>query len=277
MEVKASVPEELNMHIVFRVKKNLFSINGGDVLSIQKLPKKLLHIPYAPDYVRGSYQNLGEIVTVVDLRRFFEWNTSEEEYDAFTNMIDQRKSDHIHWVETLKTCRRTGKAFTLAKDCHQCALGKWRDTYETDVPTINRLLNALDKPHAELHSLADHVLQDTEESSERILTRMDEELVPEVFKILDTMKEDFRDHEFREMVILLRGGLRVALTVDEVLGVETLRKQISGGLPLMRQGKNYIRGVRQRMGDDELVMELDIPLLSSNLDLSAVVDATHTN
>ena len=45
----------------------------------------------------------------------------------------------------------------------------------------------------------------------------------------------------------------------------------------MRQGKNYIRGVRQRMGDDELVMELDIPLLSSNLDLSAVVDATHTN
>ena len=260
------VQEEFDIHIVFRVKDNLFSVKGSDVLSMMPLPEKLLNIPHAPEYIRGSFHNLGEIVSVVDLRRFFNWTTVEQEYNIFAQMIEQRKWDHMNWVETLKACCRTGEPFGLAKDCHNCALGKWRDNYKTEAHSINRLLRDLDIPHRELHELADTVLQGTEES-ERVLARMERELVPEVLKVLDTMKEDFRDREFREMVVLLQGKAHLALTVDEVLGVESLNRYGLGGAALVRKEKTYVCTVRQRPSDRELVMELDIPLLTTNIEL----------
>ena len=265
MELEAMVQEEFNVHIVFRVKENLFSVNGLDVLTILQMPQKLINIPHAPDYIRGSFRNLEDIVSVVDLRRFFDWTTIEQEYESFVQMIDQRKWDHMNWVETLKMCRRTGEPFHLAKDCHQCALGKWRDNYHTELVSINRLLNELDVPHGELHALADTVLSGTEET-ESVLERMDSELVPSVLELLDTMKQEFRDREFREMVVLLRGDAHIALTVDEVLGVESLPRKSLGNAPLMRRESTYVRAVRER-NDSELVMELDIPLLMADIQL----------
>lgn len=266
MELEAMAHEEFNMHIVFRVKESLFSINGQDVLSIQQLPEKLLNVPHAPNYIRGSFNNQGEIISVVDLRRFFEWTTVGQEYEEFIQMIDQRKQDHIHWVETLRECRENGGAFVLAKDCHHCALGKWRDNYRTEAHSINRLLDELDVPHEELHALADRVLKENAES-EQTLERIEHELMPKVLDVLETMKEAFRDREFREMVVILRGDARLALTVDEVLGVESLDQHGFGWAPLMRRERNYVRTVRERTIDRELVMELDASRLVEDVEL----------
>ena len=267
MELNKPVSPEMDafhINIVFRIKDTLFSVSGEDVLSIQQLPPKLLNVPHSSEYLRGSYKSLGEIYSVIDLRSFFDWVTVAQEYDAFTQMIDQRKQDHINWVDTLKQCKSTGQRFHLAKDCHQCALGRWRDQYQTDASTIQRLLRDLDVPHQELHALADDALANTEES-ERILERVDAELMPRVLQILESMKKDFRDREFREMLLLLRGDTRIALVVDEVLGVEKLSQYSMDAASLVGQRRNYVRSVRERLSDQQLVMELDIPLLTSHL------------
>ena len=185
-ETAASETEESSINIVFRINQTLFSISGRDVLSIQQLPPKLVNIPNAPNYVRGSCKIWGDLFSVIDLHSFFQWITVEQKYGEFTQMIDQRKQDHINWVEMLKHSKRTGEKFALAKDCHQCALGRWRDQYQTDAPTIQRLLRDLDVPHEELHALADDALADTEES-ERVLEKIELELMPRVLKILESM------------------------------------------------------------------------------------------
>lgn len=269
MELDHVVQEMFHTYIVFRIKENLFCITGQVVQSIQQLPEKLLTVPGAPDYVRGSFKNLGEIVSVVDLRKFFDWKTAQEEYHEFSDMIEQRKKDHIHWVDTLRDCHANGKTFPLAKDCHGCALGVWRDNYRTDAPTINFLMNKLDVPHAKLHSLADAAMDP--EKGEEVLEQMDTELVPAVLQILEEMKEDFREREFKEMVLILREekkSQKVALIVDEVLGVESLHHQGIAGTPLTNQQKNYLRGILLRESDNSLVMDLDIDLLYNGIQLS---------
>lgn len=256
--------DEFQISIVFRIKETLFSVSSEDVFSIQQLPSKLLSVPHAFNYLRGSYKSLGEIFSVIDLRSFFEWVTIEQEYNEFTQMIDQRKQDHMNWVNTLKHCKKTGERFTLAKDCHQCALGKWRDQYHTNAPTIQRLLHDLDIPHQELHALAEDALRDTEES-DRILEKVELDLMPKVLQVLESMKTDFRDREFREMLLLLRGESHIALIVDEVLGVEKLSQYSMDASSLVGQKRNYVRCVRERVNDQAMVMELDTPRLTSHL------------
>ena len=256
--------EEHNMHIVFRVKDVLFSVNGSDVLTIEQIPDKLLGIPHAPDYLRGSLKHLGEIFSVIDLRKFFEWTTIQQEYDEFVHMIDQRKQDHVNWVDALRRSHRHGETFGLARDCHQCALGRWRDGYRTNSPVIQRLLRELDGPHSELHTMADRVLGNPEEGDE-LLQQIDGSLVPSVLTILETMKQDFRNREFREMLLLLSNEARVGLTVDEILGVEPLGQQRLQRTSLAGFEQDYICGIRQRVATDELVIELNVPILLSRL------------
>ena len=67
------------------------------------------------------------------------------------------------------------------------------------------------------------------------------------------------------MLLFLRGETHVALIVDEVLGVEVLSQHGMDATSLIGQKRNYVRCVRERLSDQELVMELDIPLLTSHL------------
>lgn len=266
MDVESEQVRQKNFstYIVFRVKDNLFSISGQDVAAIQLMPDTLLDIPNAPDYVRGSYSTWGSIFTVVDLHRVFDWKTSRAEYEEFVQMIEARKQDHVNWVNVLKSCRESGRPFTLAKDCHQCNLGRWRDNYHAKVQSVNHLLQQLDGPHEELHHLADTVLRNDSEG-ERALSQLENDLVPKVLSLLDAMKAEFKESEFREMLIILQGEAKIALTVDDVLGVESLNSINTEGTFLSRQNSSYVRGIQQRVGDQELVMELDVPLLTAEL------------
>lgn len=260
-----TIQEEFSTYVVFRVRDTLFSISGQDISGIQLFPQTLVDVPNAPDYVRGSYSSLGSVLTVIDLRRVFEWKTSRAEYEDFTQMIDARKQDHTNWVETLKSCRATGQPFTLARDFHQCNLGRWRDNYHAKVQSVNHLLQELDVPHEALHHMADTVLRNDAEG-EHALMQLETELVPRVLTLLDTMKSEFKESEFREMLLVLQGDSKIALTVDDVLGVESLERIDSGEALMSHQKVSYIRSIQRRASDERLVMELDIPLLTSKLE-----------
>ena len=132
---------------------------------------------------------------------------------------------------------------------------------------IQRLLRDLDTPHGKLHSMANEILGN-QETGDEMLEQIDRKLVPEVLTILDTMKQDFRSREFREMLLLLRNEACVALTVDEILGVEPLSPKRFERTTLAGFEKDYILGIRQRATTEELVIELSVPVLLSHLELN---------
>lgn len=268
-------------HVIFRVRNTLFSVGGREVMSIQSFPDRLLNVPNAPKYLRGSFQNQGKVIGVVDLRAVFDWTTIAQEYQEFSAMIDERKRDHITWVETLRVCCREHTPFQLSKDPHRCKLGIWRDRYQTGSAVVAHQLDQLDEPHRILHELAHEVddrkdggAQGESEYTARILRRMDTELVPRILSVLDEMKTVFQNTEYREMVLVLQGTEPVGLVVDEVLGVEHLTAEQLNGIPMTVGGCSFVLGVQRRSQGEELIMELDVPALRRYLDQSKSVQPT---
>lgn len=258
-------------YVVFRVKDSIFSINGQDIQSIQELPEKVTAFPHAPAYVRGSVKDLGQVISVVDLRALFGWPTVEQEYQEFSGMIDARKQEHLTWVDTLRRCYQEHTPFPLATDAHKCRLGMWLDRYQAQSPVIGYHFSQISEPHKTLHELAHTVLSedDNQERSLDILTHMDQTLAPQILGLLDEMKQSFQSLEFREMMLVLRGESPLCLTVDEVLGVEPLTRQTLSGTPMTDRNRAFICGIQSWSKGDDLIMELDVPALRSYVERNA--------
>lgn len=269
-------------HVIFRLCNELFSISGKYVSSIQQFPDKLIQVPHVPDYVRGTFSYLGKTISLVDLRALFGWPTVEEEYQKFSEMIDHRKQDHLNWVRTLEECLEENKAFPLATDFHQCALGRWRDRYETQSDAIAHHLKKIDPPHRELHAMALEAMkcsQDCEncareECQKKVLKRMTDQLVPQIIALLDEAKDMFKDIEYREMVLVLNGERPVSLLVDDVIAVDDLIDEENDGLSKSTKKQAFIHKIQRYNRTQELIMELDIPLLESSVEVGEIEETT---
>lgn len=262
-------------YVIFRLNNELFSVSGKYVSTIQQFPETIIHIPHAPSYVRGTFSYQGQTISIVDLRLLFGWKSVEEEYQAFSDMIEQRKNDHIHWVRTFEECTRENKEFPLATDFHQCALGKWRDKFKTKNNTIAHHLNKMDAPHAAIHHAAievmeyehDHESGKDDEFKQKIVHQVVNQMMPQMLSILDETKKIFRDLEYREMILVLGGEKPVGLLVDEVIAVDDLVYEQGGKLSESTLKKGLMLAVQRYEKTKELVLELDVPGIKEKVDL----------
>ena len=71
------------------------------------------------------------------------------------NMLTEREKDHIEWVQALEDSLLNDTPFVKAKDPHKCAFGQWYDTFKSRDETLMEALSEFDKPHTQIHSLAD--------------------------------------------------------------------------------------------------------------------------
>lgn len=254
-------------HVIFRLKNELFSVLGKYVSTIQKYPDAVIQIPHAPYYVRGSFSYQGQTISIVDLRLLFGWQSLDDEYAAFSEMIEQRKNDHMNWVRTLEACLKEDKPFPLATDSHQCALGKWRDTFTTKSSSIAHQLQKIDAPHEALHHAAIEAIEcsdqcgsaEDEAHKKRIIQRLTENLMPQILSLLDETKDIFRNFEYREMVLVLGGEQPIGLLVDEVIAVDDLTYEKESDLSASTKAKGMIQAIQRYDKTNELVLELDVP------------------
>ena len=254
-----------NSYMVFRVRNTLFAIRTLDVQAIQEMPDALTEIPASSAYVRGTFKSQGELYTLIDLNHLFQWTTSQQAFQEFSDMLDARKQDHVNWVNALRTSYQDHTEFRLARDHHRCALGIWRDNFHTESHSISSILKRLDAPHSRLHALADTVLAQNEDS-EAALLEIESDLKPQVLAVLEEMKDEFKNQVFREMVLLLRGEHHYAITADQLLGVEPLQLLDSTHSVPTKTDVTLIRRIHQRQTDGELVLELDLPQITAHLD-----------
>ena len=253
-------------HVMFRLKNELFSVFGKYVSTIQQYPEDVIQIPHAPSYVRGSFFYQGQTISIVDLRLLFDWQSLEQEFTAFSEMIDQRKNDHINWVRTLEECLTEEKVFPLATDSHKCALGKWRDSFVGKSSSIAHQLQKIDAPHEALHHAAIEVMEyrkknsssETETYKKSVMQKLEGTLMPQILSLLDETKDIFRKFEYREMVLVLGGEHPIGLLVDEVVAVDNLVYEKESKLSETMKAKGMILAVQRYEKTKELVLELDV-------------------
>lgn len=154
------------------------------------------------------------------------------------------------------------RPFTLARDPHQCAFGKWRDTFKTDNILVSGFLKKFDAPHRQVHSLADEVVQLVENGQAEQGLEMLENARSGVLSIMLRLFADFqqviRDNR-REIALVLNGPAGAyAVSVDSVAAVEKLSdadtEELAGkGLEVT---EGFLTSVAKRAKGQELVLIL---------------------
>lgn len=253
--------------IVFEAAENLYCVNSKYVSTIMQIPE-FEQVPEAPPEITGLFLSRGETVTMVDLRKLLNKKTLEEEYQDFCGMMEERKQDHVEWVNALEHTAQTGDKFKLATDPHKCKLGKWYYSFKSDNQEVNFHLHKLEEPHCRLHEAALEVescLQDCDnckrpECLKKVLERVRQESMPQILGLLDQTKEIFRSTVYHEMVLVLNGEKKYGVVVDKVLAVEQL--------PILGEEEGHVLGMARLVANvrrsdkiQGIILELDIPAL----------------
>lgn len=266
-------------YIVFKLEGTLYCISSKYITSLLQLPH-YTKVPAAPANITGIFRYRDSVIQMVDLRTTLGMKPLLQEYEEFSQMIDDRKRDHVHWVEELERTALTGESFTLARDPHQCALGRWYDSFTANNTTIEFHLKKLEEPHRKLHGAADDVDRCSKdcdrckrsECLKTILDRVKNENMPLILSLLDQTKDIFASTIYKEMVLLM-AGTRWGLVVDEVVGVGDLRPVDRQEFDLMdHQSLHYISNVMEGDKQSSIIFELNVGTLFKELDAAGSVE-----
>ncbi|WP_097005818.1 CZB domain-containing protein [Lacrimispora amygdalina] len=215
-------------YIIFKIAGSLYCINSKYISTILQLPEYST-IPAAPANITGMFKYRDKVINMMDLRITFGLKPISEECRDFELMIDARKQDHINWVSELERFIKDGGSFNLARDPHQCALGKWYDHFTTDNTAVTNHLKKIEEPHEKLHKAAEEAdnckrdCQNCQESEclRKVLACAKDECMPVILKLLDQTKDLFRSTIYKEMVLIL-DEIQWGIVVDEIVAVEDL-------------------------------------------------------
>lgn len=252
--------------IVFKLHGGLFAINSKYISTILQLPQHET-LPDCPSHITGIFQYRNDVIQMIDLRRVFGMMTLEEESQEFTDMIEARKQDHIHWVKELERSVEENEPFTLATDPHKCAFGRWYDNVETQHNTLAFHLKKIDEPHKKLHQAALEVANcqqncDVCQRSECLKSALDRarlEYMPRILTLLDETIDTFRNYVYHGMALVMTESARSALIVDEVLSVEVLTRSDEQEIMEQFYNSHYISGVVKSAKQPGLILELNGP------------------
>ena len=218
-------------HLIFKVKDNFYAIDSKHISSIMQYQGSE-KLPNSPAEMVGIVIFREKAAPIIDIRSIFRQPTLNEEYREFVEMLNQRSTDHIHWVSELERSMETGEAFKLTTDPHKCTFGRWYDNYHTDNHSIMFHLRKIREPHDKLHQAAvdmlhckdEHRSQNLqEECQQNVMEQLKEKYMPTVLGLLEEAKEVFRT-TYKEMVIMIGEENPVGLMVDEVIAVEYLEQ-----------------------------------------------------
>lgn len=209
--------------VVFMLHTTQMAISAEHVQSMVVVsePSK---VPNASDHVRGVINLRGTIVPLIDLRVRLGMPSFLAEVEEFCSLMDQREQDHRRWIEELEASVREQRAFTLATDPHQCAFGKWYDSYQPASYTLASLLKQFEAPHRVIHGIAEKVFTlekkgDTAGAYKLIEECHDRELA-QMITLFGQAKEYYRTQNREVSLVLEHHRKLVALAVDSIEAVE---------------------------------------------------------
>lgn len=259
--------------VIFKINDFNYAINTDIIIAILNL-SHITKVPNSPDYMKGIINLRGEVLPLIDLRMLFNFKSLENEYDEFKTTIDMRIQDHINWTNELKKSIEQGSEFKLAKDPHQCKLGKWYDNFTTTNNAINFKLSKLDKFHKKMHSMLD--LWKEYDGNKQAFNNDLEQLKSKVVKLLEDTKEIFKYH-YKPIAISLRNEfMNVAIIVDEVISVQQLECSYSYNDINNIHKSKFISGTATNGKDNDLILLINNDALTETLQ-KANIDIENIN
>lgn len=148
-----------------------------------------------------------------------------EESEELIELLEARRQDHIDWIDALENSIKSGKPFEKATDPHQCAFGKWYDKYEPEDEQLKDILAKFDAPHKHIHSLADSLLSqcNNSEGREQALADLNQERFSTLASLLALFSEATArmSNMVRPVIMILEASENLfGIRLDGIDGIE---------------------------------------------------------
>jgi purine-binding chemotaxis protein CheW len=200
----------------------------------------------------------------MDLRKRLGMPSALDQVHAFRDLMVQREQDHRRWLDELEASVREKRPFTLAMDPHQCAFGRWYDSYEAPDPWTKSLLRKFDHPHQRLHGAARQIealkVHGDTQAMAKLLGRERNTTLAVLLKLFGELQALILEtHREVAMVVERRGLDAFAATADEAQSVVSLTADSVQDLPsgMGIADREAVTHVARRPGSQELLMLLE--------------------
>jgi chemotaxis signal transduction protein len=221
----AKAGQEDETWLLVALKKQTFALPGRRVRELV-MGADIMPVAGSPEYVRGVINLRGKVISVVDLRRRLGMRTAPEEVEAFCQMMEQRRQDHVRWLDELKASVVEKRAFTLATNPHECAFGRWYDAYKPEEPWTQALLKRFEEPHGKIHATAIEIRQMTDKGERDAALDLIERTRAGVFSsmlgLFNRLQELIRERHKEIVVVVEVAGGECGMAVDSAVSVEKL-------------------------------------------------------
>lgn len=249
-------------HIVVRLKNIRVGISSFSVKYLTALPK-VTGMPGSKPGFRGVINVRGKVIPLFDLRMLLGMTSYMAENDQVIQLLVDREQDHKNWIKALFDAVESGNPFTLARNPTQCKFGKWYGTYKPENQSVGflTLLNAFDRPHRQIHSIADKVLdlasQGKQDQAKAIIAETRDKELQEMIQIFEKARVSLRDNTREVAIVLNRDNIEFAVVADEVLAIERFDtiEPVSEKTPY--DHSRLTPWVARRKGSDSIVLLLD--------------------
>ncbi|MCP4606038.1 MAG: hypothetical protein GY847_36920 [Proteobacteria bacterium] len=254
--------------IFFELIDQQFGLPIKNLLQMVVL-EKVSKLQNAPNYVRGIITLRGAVIPVIDLRERLGLLSMHDETAELVALLNQKKSDHINWLNALRKSVEDSKEFALATDPHKCAFGRWYDTFVTDNAVLRTHLENFDRPHKKIHSIAIEVKQLVHDGEQGkafdLIEQTKNEELAKMIELFDKTESIFTESLHEIVLVNSIGDQKVGYIVDfvnEVRDLETADIQDAFCDDIVNNN-SFLYGVSNEKNEIRLLLDIN-KIISEN-------------
>lgn len=258
--------------VIFSLNNQRFAFSVNNVREMVAM-QKIVAVPDNPPYFRGVTNLRNQVLPVVDLRKKMGMAGLSEETSELIELLEQREEDHKKWINELESSVREKRPFRLTTDPHQCAFGKWYDSFRANNLMLEFCLKKFDEPHKKIHAVGntvrDYVSRQSFDSAFELIEQTKKLALSEMICLFRETKNILRDSSREILIVLDKKGARVCVSVDSIDSVERIHESGIEEKPaaVSFAENNCIAGIGKKRSNNELVHLLDVEKLFTNSEL----------
>lgn len=222
--------------LIIRLGGRCFGLPLSEVRHVCSMPSSFGG--YGPETAK-HFVFLGDPLPYASLWNWLGLESEYFEYEGMLASLPKRRQEHLDWMNALEDAIRNGTAFTKARNPRECAFGKWYYGYQPKERRLSIMMRQFEKPHADIHRLADRLLGLVEDGQAAKATQMfleaKETTFAELLKLFDSALKLVTALQRRTAVIVVDGDDMHVLGADGVRDIITVPaeriKPSPGGLP----------------------------------------------
>lgn len=209
--------------LTFRCNDRFFALPIHSVNYIMSEEGNNVKIRSVDHQTRKAMEFNGQVIQIIEFSHLIGVGSQVEEVRAIIELLQQRRQDHINWLNALEHSLASDEPFTKTTDPHQCAFGLWYDAFETDDDLLSDILKKFEEPHKRMHASADQLLAlSSSGEKQEAIRRVGIERSTTLKRLLDLFDEASQrlNDMIRPVLVVLEANDQMfAIELDEVSGI----------------------------------------------------------